>query len=84
MRTDHKPLCEVLMKKRIDAVSSRITKWIIALQEFDFDVRYIQELRMGWSILSRLVNTTNDEVSCDCESEDDFQVCSINEDCHQG
>ncbi|KAJ1181445.1 hypothetical protein NDU88_006652 [Pleurodeles waltl] len=38
IKTDHKPLREVFCKKGIDLVSHRIGKWVVALQEFDFEV----------------------------------------------
>ncbi|KAJ1118922.1 hypothetical protein NDU88_007109 [Pleurodeles waltl] len=41
VRTDHKPLCEIYKRKGVDAISSRFTNWVVSLQDFDFEVKYI-------------------------------------------
>lgn len=41
VRSDHKPLKDVFAKKALDAVSSRICRWVVALKHFDFKVEYI-------------------------------------------
>ena len=45
VRTDHKPLCDIFKTKGLDNISSRITKWVIALQEYDFETEYLPGVR---------------------------------------
>lgn len=41
VETDHKPLLQI-SKKPIDSMSMRLKRWMLALQSYDFDLRFIQ------------------------------------------
>lgn len=77
VRTDHKPLCEIFKKKGIDAVSSRITKWVVALQGYDFEIKYLPGVENKVAdALSRLVGG-DEKYSSDNHEQDEDMVCSI-------
>ncbi|KAJ1188714.1 hypothetical protein NDU88_005471, partial [Pleurodeles waltl] len=78
VKTDHKPLVEVFKSKGVDAISSRITKWIIALQEYDILVEYVPGIdNYSADVLSRLVSPK----MADFEDVEDFEqldkVCTV-------
>ncbi|XP_069063748.1 retrotransposon-like protein 1 [Pleurodeles waltl] len=84
VRSDHKPLQEIFRKKGSDNVSSRICKWIVGLQDYQFTVKYVLGCdNRTADCLSRLVV---DDVSDECDSmswwtEDEIQVCALTDGC---
>lgn len=80
VKTDHKPLCETFTKKGIDLVSSRITKWVIALQEYNFEIRYIPGVENCVAdTLSRLVTSDQEDESCDEWDDSNIHVCHVHD-----
>ncbi|XP_078503492.1 fibrocystin [Lissotriton helveticus] len=83
LRTDHKPLVEVFSKKGLIAISSRIRRWVVGLQEYTFGVEYVPGTRnLAADCLSRLVNEDEANGTRDkAEDEvDDLQmenICAI-------
>ena len=41
VKSDHKPLQSVFNKKGLDLISSRIRRWVVSQQEYDFQVEYL-------------------------------------------
>lgn len=75
IRTDHKPLCQVFNTKGIDAILARISKWVVALQGYDFRVEYLPGARNSVAdTLSRLVEQSD---KTGFEDEIDEWVCAI-------
>ncbi|KAJ1198166.1 hypothetical protein NDU88_002010 [Pleurodeles waltl] len=75
--TDHKPLNEI----GIDAVSRRITKWIVALHKSDFVVEYIPGVKIVVAdVLSRLVSSDDKDEKRDIKSNGNDEEAGVIED----
>ena len=82
VRTDHKPLCDIFKKKGLDKISGRITKWVIALQDYNFDTEYLPGICNNIAdTLSRMSppksNGRDFEDKEQEEEMDDTKVCSL-------
>ena len=79
MKTDHKPLREIFEKKGLDAVSARIRRWVINLQEYNFKMEYIPGIKNQTAdCLSRMVGEKHKNKG-DEEEEvfEEYDVCQI-------
>ncbi|KAJ1163392.1 hypothetical protein NDU88_003850 [Pleurodeles waltl] len=76
--TDHEPLVELFMKKGLDLISSRISKWVVKLQDYNFNMFYVPG---AWyktaDCLSRL--TSESEGVLGTSQEYEFSVCTVTE-----
>ena len=77
VRSDHKPLVSIFRNKGLDSISTRIRRWVMSLQDFNFIVNYIPgAVNVSADCLSRLVDQTMEHP--DGSGEESYaEVCNV-------